>query len=405
MTLTAPFAGWCPLAEHAAAVAAPPYDVMSSAEARQRVQGKPLSFLHVSRPEVDLDPAIDVHADEVYAKAASNWQQLVRAGVLQQRQKPAYYVYRLQMGAHQQTGVVVAASVAAYDAGRIARHELTRPDKEDDRVRHIEALGAQTGPALLAWRNLPKVDTWIAQASNRPPDLCATGADGVIHSIWIVEDAQQVATLTAALDGAARLYIADGHHRSAAASRVAAKRRDQALAQRFLAVAFSARQMRILDYNRVVRDLNGLTPEAFLARVATEHRVTALAGRPELDQRGDVGLYLQGRWHLVQIDPRRVPDDAVGRLDVSLLHDHIIAPLLGITDPRRDQRIDFVGGIRGPAELERGVDAGEMAAAFALHPTSMEDLMAVADAGRMMPPKSTWFEPKLADGLVSYAIG
>ena len=404
MPLIQPFRGLRPAPGSAVDVAAPPYDVLSSAEARERAAGKPCSFLHISKAEIDLPVDTDPYAPAVYAKSAGNFRRLIADGVLIRDALPCYYAYRLTMGEHVQTGIVAAASVADYDCNRIRKHEFTRPDKEDDRVRQIEALSAQTGPVLLACPDSPDADTLIARATGGAPVADVT-ADGVRHTVWVIDDAATVAGLTAIFDAMPNLYIADGHHRSAAASRVAASRRGQASAQAFLAVIFPAQQMRILDYNRVVRDLNGLSPDAFLARVSEHFAVTPAAGRVHPEKPGVVGMYLGGRWYRLEIDPALVPStDPVARLDVSLLSDQLLEPVLGIGDLRRDKRIDFVGGIRGPAELERRVDSGEMAVAFAMHATRMGDLMAVADSGQVMPPKSTWFEPKLADGLVSHII-
>jgi len=407
MPLIQPFRGLRPATGRAADVAAPPYDVLSSAEARERAAGRPWDFLHISKAEIDLPPDTDPYAAAVYAKSAENFRRLIADGVLIRDPAPCYYAYRLTMGEHVQTGLVAAAAVADYDSNRIRKHEFTRPDKEDDRVRQIEALSAQTGPVLLAYPDAPAPDALIAGANGGAPVADVT-ADGVRHTVWVIDDAATVAGLTAAIDALPALYIADGHHRSAAASRVAASRRGQAGADSpayFLAVLFPANQMRILDYNRVVRDLNGLAPAEFLARVGERYTVTPAATAVHPDQPGVVGMYLGGHWYRLAIDPARVPAaDPVRRLDVSLLSDHLLAPILGIGDLRRDKRIDFVGGIRGLGELERRVDSGEMAVAFALHATQMGDLMAVADSGEVMPPKSTWFEPKLADGLVSHVI-
>jgi len=311
------------------------------------------------------------------------------------------------MGFHEQTGLVAAASVAAYDAGRIKKHEFTRPDKEDDRVRQIDALNAQTGPVLLAYPTASRVDGLLAQASAGAPVAEVTAVDGIEHAIWVVSDETLVADITAAFEQMHALYIADGHHRSAAASRVADARRRPGVEQAsdyFLAVIFPHHQMKIMDYNRVVKDLNGFSEEAFLDRIGNAYAVAPSAGRVHPARAGEVGLYLPGRWFRLNIRPELVPTDPVARLDVSLLSDHLLGPVLGIADLRRDRRIDFVGGIRGLAELEKRVDSKEMAAAFALHATSMDDLMAVADSGQVMPPKSTWFEPKLADGLVSHVL-
>ena len=402
-----PFTGLRPAPGRAAEVAAPPYDVLSTEEARKRAAGKPWSFLHISKPEIDLPPGTDPHAPQVYAKAAENLQRMLAQKVLERDRQPCYYAYRLIMDGHVQTGAVVAASVADYDTNRIRKHEFTRPDKEDDRVRQIEALNAQTGPVLLAYPNAPDVDALLAQVAGGEPDADVTADTGVRHSLWKIEDAAAQDRLTQAFDAMPALYIADGHHRSAAASRVAAARRATGpdSCNFFLAVAFPHHQMRILPYNRVVTDLNGLSRQELLSKIGQSFALHAASGAVKPAKPGEFGLYLTGQWYRLNIHPGQVPmNDPVERLDVSLLADRLLAPLLGITDPRRDRRIDFIGGIRGVAELEKRVDSGEMAAAFSMFPTRMEDLMAVADVGEVMPPKSTWFEPKLADGLVSHVL-
>lgn len=408
MNLIAPFAGLRPAPGRAAEVIAPPYDVVNSDEARRLAVGRPYSFLHVSKPEIDLPPDVPPYSEQVYAKGAENLLRMIEQGVLVRDANDCYYIYRLEMNGHCQTGLVVAASVAAYDARRICRHEFTRPDKEDDRVRHIEALNAQTGPALLAYPDSASVDALLAELSSGEPVADATADSGVRHSLWVVSDRAAIDALSAAVESLPRLYIADGHHRSAAASRVAATRRSQgsdSRDQRFLAVMYPQHQMHILDYNRVIRDLNGLSAAALLEAVAVKFNIAPSTGAVGPTQAGEYGLYLDGAWHRLRLRDQWVPKtDPVARLDVSLLHDHLIAPLLGITDPRRDTRIDFVGGIRGLEELEKRVDSGEMALAFSLRPTPMADLMAVADSGQVMPPKSTWFEPKLADGLVTLQL-
>lgn len=411
MNLIQPFAALRPASGRANDVVAPPYDVLSTDEARERASGRPWSFLHISKPEIDLPAETNPYAPEVYAKGAGNLQAMIQAGVLVRDPAPCYYVYRIVMGSHSQTGIVAAASVADYDTNRIRKHEFTRPDKEDDRVRQIDALDAQTGPVLLAYPAAPAVDALLAAASGGAPDSDAE-LDGVRHTLWVIRDPAILARITAAFNAMPALYIADGHHRSASASRIAAARRAANPGHTgaepynfFLSVIFPAHEMRILDYNRVVADLNGLSAQAFLERVGAAFSVESATRAVKPERPGSFGLYLAGRWYRLTIRPDLIPTDPVGRLDVSLLQNNLIAPLLGITDPRRDKRIDFVGGIRGLAELEKRVDSGEMALALALHPTRMEDLMAVADAGEVMPPKSTWFEPKLADGLASHALG
>ncbi len=411
MPLVKPFTGLRPAPDRAEDVVAPPYDVMNEAEARAMVQGRPWSFLHISRPEVDLPEGTDPYAPEVYAKGRENLERMIAEGILQRDERPSFYVYRLTMGDHVQTGLVGAASVEAYDADRIKKHEFTRPVKEDDRVRNIDTLGAQTGPVFLVYRADEEIDRILAEVAQGEPDIDVTAADGVRHQLWAVSDPETVRRLTEAFDRLDALYVADGHHRSAAASRVAAARRaanpnhtGEESYNYFLSVIFPHDQMQILDYNRVVKDLNGLTPEEFVARLTDAFTVTPSDQPVKPSQPGEFGMYLRGQWYKLNIKPERIPEDPVARLDVSLLQDNLIGPLLGIDNPRTDDRIDFVGGIRGLGELEKRVDSGDWAVAFSLHPTSMEDLMAVADAGEVMPPKSTWFEPKLADGLVSHVL-
>lgn len=406
--LLRPFPGLRPVANHAAEVAAPPYDVLSSDEARQLAEGKPWSFLHISKPEIDLPAGTDVYAPEVYAKAAENLARMVSAGVIRRDPLPCFYVYRLEMAGHVQTGIVGGGSVAAYDANRIRRHEFTRPDKEDDRVRQIDGCNAQTGPVLLAHRNTPELAAAIQATTAKAPAYRVEAVDGNTHTLWVMDDAASLSVVQAAFDAMPAVYIADGHHRSAAASRVAAARRRRggpadAAYESFLVVSFPIEEMKIFDYNRVVRDLNGQSPEQFLAALEADFTVTPVAGQARPAEPRTIGLYLPGQWYRLTLK-KSVPADPVARLDVSLLTDRLLAPVLGIHDLRKDKRIDFVGGKRGLGELEKRVDSGEMAAAFALYATRMEDLIAVADAGQVMPPKSTWFEPKLADGMVSYPL-
>jgi uncharacterized protein (DUF1015 family) len=412
LPLVRPFKALRPAPGRAAEVLAPPYDVLTSEEARVRAAGKPWSFLHVSKPEIDLAPGIDPHSPAAYAKAAENLARMLEDRVLVRDPAPAYYVYRLAGGDLVQTGVAVAASMRAYEANRIRKHELTRPDKEDDRVRHMEALNAQTGPVLAAYPAAPGLDALLAQAARGAPDADAFAADGVRHSVWGIRDAASIARIGALFDALPALYIADGHHRSAAAARVAAARRKanprptgEESYEWLLLVAFPHRELRILDYNRVVRDLGGMSLDAFIARLRDRFKVEASRSPVKPARHGEIGLYSGGRWHRLTLRADLAePADPIARIDVSLLTAHILDPLLGIRDMRTDERIDFVGGGRGLAGLEQRVDSGEMAAAFALYPTRLEDLMAVADAGEVMPPKSTWFEPKLADGLLSHVL-
>jgi uncharacterized protein (DUF1015 family) len=352
---------------------------MNEAEAREMVAGRPWSFLHISRPEVDLPEGVDPYSPQVYAKAAENLEKMVQEGVLVQDPGPCYYVYRLTMGGHRQTGLVAAASVAAYDNDRIKKHEFTRPAKEDDRVRQIEALNAQTGPVFLVYPSAPTVDRLLAGVSQAAPDMDVTAADGVRHEVWVVDDSATVEQLTLEFDAMPALYVADGHHRSAAGSRVGAARKAANPAHTgeepynyFLSVIFPHNQMQILDYNRVVRDLNGLDKAAFLARIGEVFEVESVGQPVKPARAAEFGMYLDRQWYQLRLDPARIPaNDPVARLDVSLLADNLIEPILGISDPRRDPRIDFVGGIRGLAGLKKRVDSGEMAVAFSLYPTGM----------------------------------
>ncbi len=411
MSLIKPFPGLRPAPGREADVVAPPYDVMNRAEAKAMVEGRPWSFLHISRPEIDLPDETDPYDPAVYAKGRENLDRMIAEGVLARDTRPAYYAYRLTMGDHVQTGIVAAASVAAYDADRIKKHEFTRPVKEDDRVRQIDALNAQTGPVFLVYRADPVVDGILAEVTGTAPDIDVTATDGVRHEIWVIDDPQRVEALTRAFDAMDALYVADGHHRSAAASRVAAARKaanpnhaGEEPYNYFLSVIFPHDQMQILDYNRVVRDLNGLSVPDFLAKIAERFDFEASEQPVRPREPGEFGMYLDGQWYRLRLRDEYRSDDPVKGLDVSLLADNLIEPVLGISDPRRDERIDFVGGIRGLGELQKRVDSGDWAVAFSLYPTRMEALMAVADAGEVMPPKSTWFEPKLADGLVSHVL-
>ena len=406
LTLILPFRALRPAPGRAAEILAPPYDVLSSAEARERAKGKPHSFLHVSKPEIDLDPATDPYDHAVYAKAAENLARMIKASVLVRDEKPCYYVYRLTRLGRAQTGLACIASLADYATNRIRKHELTTPTKEDDRVRQIKAVNAETGPVMMAYPAAPALDAMLAAAATGAPEVDVTADDGIRHQLWVVADEAKIAALTRAIDALPALYIADGHHRSAAAARVAEARGQRAGSHRhFLAVIFPHHEMTILDYNRVLKDLNGRSPQALLAELGKSFSVTASDQPVRPVANGEFGMHLAGRWYRLKLRPELVPKrDPIGRLPITLLARNLIEPVLGITDPRTDKRIDFVGGGRGLIELERRVKSGEMAVAFALYPTQMHDLMAVADAGGIMPPKSTWFEPKLADGMVNLVL-
>jgi uncharacterized protein (DUF1015 family) len=411
LSLIRPFRALRPVPARAREVLAPPYDVLSSAEARARARGKPWSFLHVSKAEIDLPEGTDPYSDAVYAKAAENLERMVAERVLARDARPHYYAYRTIWQGRRQTGLACVTSLDAYNLapeanGRIRKHELTTPVKEADRVRQIEALNAQTGPVMMAYPPAPDIDRLLRRATERDPDVAVTADDDVAHELWVIADSAPIEELTRAFEALPALYIADGHHRSAAAARVAAARGGKEGSHRYLlSVIFPHHTMVILDYNRLVRDLNGRTPEAFLADVAERFAVMPSASPVRPASARELGMYLAGRWHLLRLAPERVPEsDPIGRLPISLLARNLIEPILGIADQRTDKRIDFVGGGRGLGELARRVDAGEMAVAFSLYPTTIDDLMAVADAGGIMPPKSTWFEPKLADGMVSHVL-
>ena len=405
-----PFAALRPKPELAARICELPYDVMSSDEARQAAAGNPLSFLHVSKPEIDLPASTDVYSPAVYAQGRENFQRLIAVDALRQDPHPCFYFYRQVMGRHSQTGLVAAASCEDYLMGIIKKHELTRPDKEDDRVRHIEALNCQTGPVFLTYRAREAIDRAAAKTAAGKPAVDFTAPDGVRHAAWVVGDAREIRFIEREFAAIPLLYIADGHHRSAAAARVYQARKGSGHSAFFLSVIFPHNQMRILPYNRVLKDLNGHSTDQLLAELKDVFDVAVLPGASQPPaaapaKKHDLLLYLEGKWHALHFHSRlTAAPDPVQTLDVSLLQKHVLEPIFGITDPRTSKRINFVGGIRGAGELEKLVNSGEYACAFSLHPTSIEDLMSIADAGGLMPPKSTWFEPKLRDAMFSHFI-
>ena len=409
MAIIRPFNALRPQAERAPQVAAVPYDVVSTEEARALASGNPWSFLHVSRPEIDLPAGTPIYSDEVYAKAVDNLGKLIRDCPLIVEETPSLYLYRLIMGDHEQIGVVACCSVDEYDRDVIRKHERTRRDKEDDRTRHIMVLRAQTGPVFLTYRATPQIDSLIASAlSGNPPLYDFLANDDIRHTIWRVPNYDP---LVEAFKDVPYLYIADGHHRAASASRARAELKEQGFAfigneeyNFFQCVLFPDRQLQILPYNRIVRDLNGLSPEEFLNRVGEQFSVTENA-TPTPSERGRWSMYLNGRWYgLALTDNARTDAGVVESLDVSILQDRLLDSILGIKDVRTDKRIDFVGGMRGTEELEKLVNEGKGAVAFSLDPTTIDDLLKVSDVGEIMPPKSTWFEPKLRDGLLSHQI-
>jgi uncharacterized protein (DUF1015 family) len=409
MATIAPFRALRPVSQVASAVAAVPYDVVSGDEARALAAGDPLSFLHVSRAEVDLPPETDPHADVVYAKAAENFVALRDRAPLVLEEAPSLYVYRLRMGEHAQTGIAGCFSVADYDADVIKKHERTRAAKEDDRTRHIIALRAQTGPVFLVHGASTSVASVVARTTSAAtsPVCDFTAVDGVQHTLWRVDGEDQRALVTA-FGAMPALYIADGHHRAASAARARTHFGDTGGTgsggdwDTFLAVAFPGDQTQILPYNRVVKDLGGHTPEALLTLLRGGLSVASGPAAPV--RKGEVSMFLAGEWYTIDLGVPPAGAGAAEQLDVSRLQDLVLSPLLGIGDVRTDTRIDFVGGARGTAQLERLVSSGQAAVAFSMYPVSVADLMAISDAGGIMPPKSTWFEPKLRDGLLSHLI-
>ena len=399
-----PFAALRPVPQAAAAVAAVPYDVVSTDEARALASGNPLSFLHVSRAEIDLPPGTDPYSDQVYERANENFRDLRAHAPLVVEDTPSFYVYQLHLGGHVQSGIAACFSLDEYDAGIIKKHEKTRPDKEDDRTRHMLAIGAQTGPVFLTYPMSRRVSAAISTTTNVKPLFDFTAVDGVRHVMWRVAE-DDAALIEEGFADVPFLYIADGHHRAASAARTrrALEGRGTGEHDRVLAVAFADSEVQILPYNRVIKDLNGLSPDEFLDAVKSRAPVVAsVTGTPA--RKGHVGVYLQGRWYMIDFTAGSAVADLSAALDVSLLQDAVLDPIIGIRDVRTDKRIDFIGGIRGTDELQRLVDSGQFAAGFAMHPVTISDLMRIADAGGIMPPKSTWFEPKLRDGLLSHLL-
>jgi len=403
-----PFNALRPPAERAAQVAAVPYDVVSTEEARALAEGNPWSFLHVSRPEIDLPAGTSIYSDEVYAQAVTNFEKLKKECPLEAEETPSLYLYRLIMGEHEQIGVVACCSVEEYDQDIILKHERTRRDKEDDRTRHMLVLQAQTGPVLLTYRAQNAIDSLVVDAlQNNPPLYDFVANDDIRHTIWRVPNYQP---LVDAFAEVTYLYIADGHHRAASASRARAELKEHGFSfigneefNFFQCVLFPDNQLQILPYNRIVRDLDEMSTEEFLARVRENFTVTenAFTSPP---RRGEWSMYFEGRWYGLALPEGNRSAGVVESLDVSILQERLLDPILDIKDVRTDKRIEFVGGIRGIGELEHLVNAGKAAVAFSLYPTTIEDLLRVSDAGDIMPPKSTWFEPKLRDGLLSHEI-
>jgi uncharacterized protein (DUF1015 family) len=407
-----PLRGLRPRDDIAAKVAAPPYDVISSEEAREMARNNPISFLHINKPEIDLPPSVDLYSEPVYAKGAENLRRFMAEGLLQQDKAPAIYVYQQTWQGRTQTGYFCLAAVQDYDADRIRKHELTRPSKEKDRTNLMDRQNAQIGPVFLMYHSEPELDGYLVAATAVAPLVDFTTSDQVRHALWRIDDPARIDEIKRGFAKLEKLYVADGHHRSAAASNLCKARKaanpnhtGEEPYNYFLAVIFPHNHLRILPYNRVVADLNGHSASGFLQKVEEKFIIKpAGANQPGLREH-TIGMYLEGQWyHLAARPGIWNPADVLENLDINILTNNILGPLLGIGDPRTDQRIDFVGGIRGPEELAKLVNSGAFKVAFSMHPTSIEQLIAVADAGMIMPPKSTWFEPKLRSGMVIHLL-
>ena len=408
MAKISPFKALRPAAELASKVASRPYDVLNSKEAKTEAQGNAFSFLHITKSEIDLPDLADIHSEEVYDKARQNLQAFIQRNVLFKESKPCYYIYELVMNGRTQTGLVCTSSVDDYENNIIKKHEFTRPEKELDRINHIKTTGAQTGNVFLAYRNVEVIDTLLAQWKNdRNPVYDFVADDGIRHSIWVINDSQTISQISSLFEEEVpNTYIADGHHRAASAAKVRAALGNHTTtdANFFLTTLFPASQLQIMDYNRVVKDLNGLSETDFLKAVAEKFDVDESENEVKPSSLHTFGLYLQKKWYLLTAKEGTYTNDPIGILDVSILQNNILDPILGIKDQRTDTRIDFVGGIRGLGELVSKVDSGDAAVAISLYPVSIQQLFDIADSGNVMPPKSTWFEPKLRDGLLTHLI-
>jgi uncharacterized protein (DUF1015 family) len=409
MALVLPFKAVRPQVKYAAQVAALPYDVMTREEGQKAVAGQPLSFMHVEKSEIDVPDGTRPDDSIIYETAKKNFSKLREEGILKQDESPCYYIYRQQMGTQVQTGIVGVMSAAEYDEGKIKKHELTRQDKEDDRIRHVGTVNAQTGPVFISYMARPGINALTEKIVAGKPEYDFTAEDGVIHTAWVVADSAQIDAFQKEFAQVDALYIADGHHRAAAAATVARKRRKDGQAQesdRVLAVFFPHNQLKVMDYNRAVKDLRGLTASQFLEKISAKFTATKDFTAKSPERLHDFGMYLAGAWYCITIKEGVYnAKDPVASLDAAILQDHLLAPVLGIADPRTDDRIKFIGGIRGMAELEKLVNQDGFAVAFSLYATTMEQIMNVADAGAIMPPKSTWFEPKLRSGLFVHTLG
>ena len=401
-----PFKALRPQPDLAQKVASKPYDVLNSEEAKEEAKGNALSFLHVTKSEIDLPSSIDIHSDQVYNKASENLQQFISDGTLFTEEKPCYYIYQLIMNGRSQTGLVCVSSVEDYFNDIIKKHEFTRPEKEKDRIDHMHTIKAQTGNVFLAYRDVEEINDIIHKWKNdNKPVYDFTADDGIKHTIWIVESSPVNESITRLFSThVPHTYIADGHHRAASAAKVSIQLQDSVAAKYFLTTIFPASQLAILDYNRVVKDLNGVSREDFISALHDDFTVTESPEPVKPAQLHEFGMYLDGKWYILTAREGTYSDDPIGALDVTILSDLVLDKILDIKDQRTDKRIDFVGGIRGLSELEKRVNSGEMKVAFSLHPVSIQQLFDIADSGEVMPPKSTWFEPKLRDGLLTHLL-
>jgi uncharacterized protein (DUF1015 family) len=407
MALVLPFKAIRPQRQYAAQVAALPYDVMTKEEAQKAVAGNNLSFMHVEKSEIDVPDGTRRDDELIYRTAKKNFTRMKEEGIFLQEKFRCFYIYRQQMGSQVQTGIVGVISAAEYDEGKIKKHELTTKDKEEDRIRHVDTVNAQTGPVFISYLARIRINAIVKKIVAGNPEYNFTAEDGIIHTAWVVTDAGQIEQIKKEFLQVDVLYIADGHHRAAAAATVAHKRRklDNATSSireydMVLAVLFPHDQLKVMDYNRAAKDLNGLTPGIFLEKIAASFKVNKNYTAKSPQRLHDFGMYLGGHWYKLTIKGEMYDvKDPVASLDAAILQDHLLAPVLGINDPRTDNRIKFIGGIRGMAELEKLVDKDGFAVAFSLYPTTMDQIMRVADAGAIMPPKSTWFEPKLRSGM------
>ena len=407
MVTVSPFKALRPAAEWAKQVASRPYDVLNSKEAKTEAEGNNVSFLHIIKSEIDLPETTDVHAPEVYEKAKENLDAFISRNILFRESKPCFYIYELQMNGKSQTGLVCGSSVDDYENDLIKKHEFTRPEKEQDRINHIKTTGAQTGNVFLAYRNVAEIDTLINKWKEKNPVYNFTAEDDIQHTVWIVNDDDVIKKISSLFkEKVPYTYIADGHHRAASAAKVRAALGSEAPAGAniFLTTLFPADELHIMDYNRVVTDLKGLNVDEFLLAIKNNFSVEKTDKAFSPAKLHEIGMYLNNQWYRLTANENSYTQDPIGVLDISILQNNLLDPVLNIKDQRTDKRIDFIGGIRGLQELEKRVNSGEMAVAFSLHPVTIQQLFDIADSGNVMPPKSTWFEPKLRDGLLTHLI-